>query len=409
MLPPLELDVVVFGGGATGLWLLDALRASGHRAILLEAGDLGGGQTLASQGIIHGGLKYSLRGALTDSARSIRQMPERWRKSLAGELRPDLSHTRLRAEFCYLWHTRRMRSRFAMLGALKGLAVTARTVDKSERPALLADCPGTVARLDEQVIEPASFIGDLVSQHQSAILAVDERGGMEIDRVDDGRRRIRLLSPDDGEPLDLITDRVVLCAGAGNAELRTRLGLSDAAPVMQRRPLHMVVVRGSMPRLNGHCVDGLATRVTVTSTSDHARRTIWQLGGQIAEDGVDLEPEPLIRRAEQEVAEVLPGVDLTDAAWTTYRVDRAEATTERGQRPGDAALIEDADVMTAWPTKLALVPKLVDRIVERLDAPRGPEADLRPLARWPRPPVAAMPWDEDATWITARSAAPATT
>ena len=52
----MELDVVIFGGGAAGLWLLDVLREAGFGVLLLEADRLGTGQTIASQGIIHGGL-----------------------------------------------------------------------------------------------------------------------------------------------------------------------------------------------------------------------------------------------------------------------------------------------------------------------------------------------------------------
>ena len=47
---PTRLDVVIFGGGAAGLWLLDELVRAGYEALLLEAGALGAGQTIASQG-----------------------------------------------------------------------------------------------------------------------------------------------------------------------------------------------------------------------------------------------------------------------------------------------------------------------------------------------------------------------
>ncbi|MFK7959293.1 MAG: FAD-dependent oxidoreductase [Phycisphaerales bacterium] len=406
---PLELDAVIFGGGATGLWLLDALRRRGDRAVLLEAGDLGSGQTVASQGIIHGGLKYSLRGMLTASARAIRDMPGRWRGSLAGETSPDLRHTRLRSSSCWLWQTNQLRSRMAMLGALRGLAVTARTVEDHERPACLKDCPGTVARLDEQVIEPASFIADLFAQYSDAILAVDARGGIEIDQTASGTPLVRLLNPSNGEPLDLAPGRVVLCAGGGNAALRALFNLTTDA--MQRRPLHMVVARGDLPVLNGHCVDGMKTRITITSTTDHANRVIWQLGGQVAEDGVGLEPSVQIERARDELAAVLPGFDLSRVEFGTYRVDRAEAAGGRGQRPGDAVFLEDGPVITAWPTKLALVPRLVDELIARFPAPPAADPDGAArrtlLARWPRPPVAAAPWDEEATWINDHSAAPA--
>src|SRR5215510_15615387 len=115
MTSPLSLDVVIFGGGAAGLWLLDELARAGFAALLLEAHELGSGQTIASQGIIHGGLKYTLSGLLTPSARAISQMPTIWRRCLAGEAKPDLSYTRLRAEYCHLWRTTSLRSRLAMI------------------------------------------------------------------------------------------------------------------------------------------------------------------------------------------------------------------------------------------------------------------------------------------------------
>ncbi|MCZ6835340.1 MAG: FAD-dependent oxidoreductase, partial [Planctomycetota bacterium] len=87
---PIQFDVVIFGGGATGLWMLESLIRLDYRVVLLESGDLGSGQTIASQGIIHGGLKYTLSGLFTSSAKAIREMPGIWRQCLAGESQPDL-------------------------------------------------------------------------------------------------------------------------------------------------------------------------------------------------------------------------------------------------------------------------------------------------------------------------------
>ena len=77
-------DIVIFGGGIAGLWLLNRLRDEGYQAILLETNGLGSGQTLASQGIIHGGLKYALGGNLTGAANVIASMPAHWRRCLDG-------------------------------------------------------------------------------------------------------------------------------------------------------------------------------------------------------------------------------------------------------------------------------------------------------------------------------------
>jgi glycerol-3-phosphate dehydrogenase len=116
----MRLDSVIFGGGAAGLWLLDRLSRDGHHVVLLESGALGAGQTIASQGIIHGGMKYSLSGLLTRSAISIREMPAVWRDALLGHATPNLTRTRLRSDCCYLWQTDSFSSRVGMLGLGSG-------------------------------------------------------------------------------------------------------------------------------------------------------------------------------------------------------------------------------------------------------------------------------------------------
>ncbi|MFN7609893.1 MAG: FAD-dependent oxidoreductase, partial [bacterium] len=52
-------DVVLIGGGIAGLWLANVLQQKGYTVALLEENTLGGEQTLASQGMIHGGQKYT--------------------------------------------------------------------------------------------------------------------------------------------------------------------------------------------------------------------------------------------------------------------------------------------------------------------------------------------------------------
>src|SRR5579872_6498570 len=302
----MDLDVLIFGGGAAGLWMLDQLARRGDRVLLLEAGQLGQGQTVASQGIIHGGLKYTLQGLLTQAAREIRDMPDVWRQSLAGLDTPDLRHTRLRSSVCHLWRSESLRSRLGMLGAKVGLHVAPEELANADRPTALTNCPGPIARLDEQVIDPVSFLADLARQHRQRLLQIDVRDGLDCVVSRPGIvERVVLSHPRTQQPYELLPRHVVLAAGAGNAELRRRCGLSDEH--MQRRPLHMVLVRGDLPGLNGHCVDGARTRVTITSDRDSSGRTVWQVGGQLAEDGVSLDELALVHRARRELAAVLPG------------------------------------------------------------------------------------------------------
>ncbi|MEM7229241.1 MAG: FAD-dependent oxidoreductase [Planctomycetota bacterium] len=393
------VDVVIFGGGAAGLWLLDEAHRCGHRALLLEPYALGSGQTIGSQGIIHGGLKYSLSLGRSSSARSIRDMPDVWRRCLAGDATPDLRSTRRRSDYCFLWRTSSIRSRIGMAGAKAGLRVTPQSIDDDERPEVLRNVPGQVARLEEQVIDPQSMLTTLADRHPSRILSIDPAHGVEVRASAPGQvDHVLLINPATGDNLDVRPSSIVLTAGRGNDTLREQVGLDAARG--QRRPLHMVMVRGDLPVLNGHCVDGNRTRITVTSSRDHANRTVWQVGGQISEDGVEMDEQTLLETARREIEDVIPGIDLSRTEWATYRVDRAEANDSRGARPDDMFAEREGNTITAWPTKLALVPKLVERILELLDDPTWGDNKAPVVSNWPRPDVAVPPWETSAPWFT---------
>ncbi len=396
---PLELDVVIFGGGAAGLWLLDELHRSGRSTLLLERDRLGSGQTVASQGIIHGGLKYSLSGLVGQSARAVRTMPDRWRRCLAGQDTPNLSGTCMRAQHCHLWQAVTLTSRLSLLGATRTLRVAPVKLAIDERSPVLKGCPGDVFRLDEQVIEPASFIRALAERHEPRLLKIDDRSGLRFD-FDAVHRTptIHLRDPASGT-IALRARQLVLTAGAGNEGLRRALQLPGGA--MQRRPLHMVVLKGKLPVLNGHCADKASTRVTITTSVDAQGTAVWQVGGQVSEAGVHMEALALIRHTRCELVAVLPGLDLSNAQWTTYRVDRAEAATPTRKRPDDVAARVDGPIITAWPTKLALVPHLVSKLLARLE-PQGSTASAHGAESlsldWPRPQTAHPPWDGPTQW-----------
>ena len=406
-------DVVIFGGGVAGLWLLDELVRRGHDAVLLEASRLGSGQSIAAQGIIHGGLKYSLAGSTTGSALGVKQMPGVWADCLAGRRDPDLGDVTVRSQTCLLWRGKSLGSRPGFLGARLGLEVTPRMIPPGERPDVLVDHSGSVAVIDEQVIDPASLLASLAARHPHRLFLYDP---VHTDWRLAGPGQVvelRIRHPWDSLPgatLQIAPRSVVLAAGSGNAMLRERAGLATGA--MQRRPLHMVMVRGEagrLPELCGHQVDGAHTRMTITSSVDPAGRTVWQLGGQVAEDGVSMGRRELVAHAARELAEVLPGLDLAPLEATSFRVDRAEAATEGGRRPETQSLLIDGNTITAWPTKLALAPALAAQVAGVLDrmappAVPGVSVDLEAID-WPRPEVAQPPWETATDWLPVMAAA----
>jgi len=398
---PTAIDVLIIGGGIAGLWTLDALRRAGRSAILVENRALGAGQTIWSQGIIHSGLKYTLAGSMTASAQTVRDMPDLWRACLSGRSQPDLSAAGLRAPCCHLWRTESLSSKVGMIGARVGLRTRPETIADAERPAVLRGCPGTVARLDEPVVDPARVLGALASAWPSEILKVDERGGVEFILRQSGHvESVRLHAG--GRTWVLRARVVVLCAGNGNALLRQSAGLDPGR--MQVRPLRMVLVRGTpdhLPELNGHCIDGNRTRVTITSATDRAGRRVWQVGGEIAERGASLAPAELLDLARGELAAVLPGFSIQGLEWATYDAPRAEGRTTGGKRPEDVTALTEGNVVTVWPTKLVLAPRAASLAVEQVAAVLA--AGGEPSAGWgrsdwPKPAVALAPWDDDRPW-----------
>lgn len=394
----MRVDTIIFGGGAAGAWLLDDLVRNGFNAILVEAHALGAGQTVTSQGIIHGGMKYTLSNLLDPSAQAIAQMPVIWRDCLAGRAKPDLSQATVRAEFCYLWSTGSAASMIGMTGARHFLRVKPSEVPRDHWPDALRGVR-SVYRMDEQVIAPASFIAAVTRPHQSRLFKVDGEAGIEFQLTAPGRIEAVTLT-EGGRTMTVQPGSVVFTAGEGNAHLRTLAGLG--AEIMQRRPLHMVMARGNLPVLNGHCTDFNKTRVTITSDVDSRGSIVWQVGGQVSEVGVDMDANDLIAHTGRELSSAIPGISLAGVSWATYRVNRAEAATGGGLRPSDARVIADGNTLTCWPTKLALAPRLAEMVRDALGKPAGAPArdTMPPINEWRRPVVALPPWELAQQWCT---------
>ena len=393
---PIELDVVIVGGGIAGLWLLDELHRRSHHTLLLESRALGTGQTIASQGILHGGLKYSLGGMLDPSSQAVAEMPERWRASLRGEAQPDLRTVRVLSPCCYMWRTDSLVSRAGLLAAQVVVRTAIDKVSKNDRPAALSQCPGDVLRVEEQVLDTSSLLEAFRSEHSDRLLLID---GENIEIINPSSEiQVRVTIAKDGGQALFQPRLVIFCAGEGNGPLRRKADLPQHG--MQTRPLHMVMVRGALPPLFGHCIDGNKTRATVTSVTDLHGRTVWVVGGEIAERGVSLSEAGLIELARRELRSVLPGVDFSDTQWSTYRINRAEGRIPGNRRPEGTVWRKEGSIITAWPTKLVLAPQIACEIADSLTPPKTAEWQWVRPPEWPVPKVASPPWEVDRDWAT---------
>ena len=260
----LSTDIVIVGAGVAGLWLNARLRALGYSTVLVENARLGGGQTFKAQGIIHGGAKYALHGALTGASEAIADMPRRWREALAGQGELDLSGVRLLSEAHYLWSPGTLAGNLTSFFASKAVRGRVDQVKGEQLPPALQDraFKGKVYRLAELVVDVPSLVARLAELAGDGLLA-----GERIEPLYDQNRLAGLIV--DGRVIR--AQRVVLSAGEGIQALLAELGVEQ--PTMQRRPLHMVLAKGAnLKPLYAHCLGGgPKPRITVTHPSGSRR------------------------------------------------------------------------------------------------------------------------------------------
>lgn len=383
----LSTDVLIVGGGVAGLWLNARLRRLGFATLVVDKGALGGGQSVKSQGIIHGGTKYALSGALTGASEAIADMPRRWREALEGKGELDLSGARLLSDAHYLWSPGTLAGNLTSFFASKAVRSRVGQVKGDELPPALQHprFKGKVYRLSELVLDVPSLIARLAELAGDSLLACER-----IEPLLDDNELVGLRV--DGR--EIRAQRIVFSAGGGTTELLASLGLQQ--PAMQRRPLHMVIVKApTLKPLYAHCLGGgTKPRITVTSHPTADGEWVWYLGGDLAEaDGVARDEAAQIAAAKKELAELVPWIDLSSAQWATLRIDRAEPAQSALARPDNAFLAEQGRLLVGWPTKLALSPDFSDRVEAAL-ARDGIRPGQHPaLPELPRPPLTGPFWE----------------
>lgn len=384
-----EVDVLIIGGGVAGLWILNVLCDAGYRVVLVEKSALGHGQTMWSQGIVHSGAKYGLAAqALPALTRSLQAMPARWRASLQGEVFPDLRAVSLRSRSLLAWVPRTESVRNT--GHATSIPLTAgHALPSGAWPGLLRADASEVRVLDEFVLDMGSLVSSLYQPHRAHVL----RASQVHLRLDDG-----VVAVGDAT---FRPRAIVLAAGSGNGTLLQQAGVP--ATKMQTRPLSMLMLRGPLPEIYGHCVVGGDPHITVTSARLEDGSVVWQVGGRLAET-TRWADDPVAFRssAVATIRQALPSLDLRGVEVSTYHAVRAEPVTVDGRRPAGAHVELVADhplVMAVWPTKFALTPQLADDVLAcmRSVMPESthPALPAQPLSKVA---VAQPPWKE-AEWF----------
>lgn len=400
-----ETDIVVLGGGIAGLWMLNRLRQQGFDAIVLEKSTLGGKQTLASQGIIHGGLKYALSGVLSPASSAIAGMPDRWRRCLAGEADMDLRKCNVLSADYYMWSTGGYRSRLKTFLGSKALRGRIDVLSASAYPNFFQglSIAGALYKLTDFVVDTPSLIRVLAEPHLDRIFRVES--SQLNARLDfDGKLNSLIIGQGDSA-IQVKAQRFILSAGEGNAQLLEQFGASE--PAMQTRPLHMLAVKlqHAVPAYL-HCIGdsfGMTPKLTITSHPQPDGSFVWYIGGEIAESGVGRSSEEQINEGKRQLAQTFPWVDFTTASWFSFPINRAEPSLPNLQRPDTSYLHACDKLIVTWPTKLTLTPDLGDALMHSLTeqniTPRNREnnsASMTALAQiCPTPEFGQAHWENE--------------
>lgn len=388
-----EIDVAVLGGGIAGLWLLNRLRALGFDAVLFERNALGAGQTIASQGIIHSGVKYTFDGVNRPQMEALSSMPKIWMDCIAGRGEVDLRGTELLAANQLMFTSGGLLNRMAGALATKALRSDVGSVPREKWPAVFdaREFSGTIYQLEEPVLATKSVLAALQVRFSKFICRTEVR---ELRRESERVTEIHFQN----SPAVVRPRACVFTSGEGNEWFAGQLGL-DKAKVTQRRPLRMFLARGLPHKLFAHClVPEPKPRVTVT-THSLGGENVWYLGGNIAEKAVGQSDDAALRWAHSEMTDLFPWLDWKQVRWAIHDLDRAEPHASK-LLPSSPTLTTVGNAALAWPTKLALAPALTQQALRWLEqqgvTPSGKSTELPLPAVEPSP----YPWEEKTKWVT---------
>jgi len=394
MVKQAQVDVAIFGGGAAGLGILNKLTRDGYNAVLIERNYLGSVQTIASQGIIHGGGKYEKRstGAATREQRqksieSIATMPGLWDEAIDGKegLLPDLSNLRVLSDTCYVWFSRSSIMSPAYSFILDHLGrgkintpIEEISTSDPRAPTELLESAKKLYKMGEKVIDPRSLISVLARPVLIRVIYADETF-MENDASN--VRSISLVDKTKGGQIRLIPNAVVLAAGEGSKNLLEQLNVRGE--LTQVRPLHMITLIGEdLPPLYAHCMDELKTALTITTHYSESGVRAWRIGGEPAEKGVNMDESELIDHVKSELSKRLPTLTVDSSLeWRTDRINRAEGKMPRGKRPANPIIKKvGGNIVYVSPTKLAFLPRVCDEALMAIQEmgikPKGRVLDL---------------------------------
>lgn len=379
-------DIAIVGGGIAGLWNYCLLLECGYKVILLENRALGSGQTIASQGIIHSGVKYSLSAMQSNAGNMIKDMPTIWRNCIEGNGIIDLSSTSINSHSHWLWPYKSLSSKLSSFFASQAMQSRVNYIDA---PRWFSDLThiNSVYALEELVLDVPSLLACMQKKNPDNIIkCVDIKVNQS---PEDSIESLDVKLEDDH--LKIKAKHYIFSAGASNTYL------TSGTTSSQERPLHMLWVKDeNLPNLFGHVVAGLSSKPMLTITShalDNGNKKLWYIGGNIAEDGMQKSENSLILELQQNLSAIFPKLQLKQPEFGCFKVNRVEGIQKNKKRPDSFVLNTKKNVSTIWPTKLALAPLCAMEMKSFLESKiyKSPNKNLE--KSYPKPLIAKPIWE----------------
>ena len=375
-----QVDCLIFGGGISGLWLLNRLRQQGYSALLLNDGLLGGHQTLNSAGMIHGGLKYGLSALNHDE--HLDDMPTLWQQCLQGTGEIDLSTVHLLAKEQHLWAEPDLTAQTALFLTAHLLTGKVNKLAKNNHPTLFKNFSfkGDVYQLEHPVIDPVSLVEVLAKPHLDCIYAVPA-ANVHIETND--KQHSKAIFIHQGKIQTRIRARHVFFAGGeGNAELLHKIGI--ITPMMNVKPVHMLCLQHErLPSFYGHCLGAQRKARLTISTHPVNGQNMWYIGGEEAEDGVERDEKLQTATMLEELKTLLPWQSLQGARYKTVLINRIYPQERRLLSAAKAHVQFIGNNGLIWPTRLILAPNAAHQVLKHLqqhkELPQHPQPDALPL------------------------------
>lgn len=387
---PLTPDIVIFGAGIAGLWTFHRLKRMGYDVLLLEHNAIGGGQSIASQGIIHSGLKFSLAGKVNKLAQSISNMPQRWRDALNNNGDVDLSRAKIAAHSQNLMIPRGFLGGITKVITQKTLGDHVRDIPHNEWPEHLKNCGfnGSIVAMGELVLDVPSVIHALAAPYKDCIRKISET---------------EAHNPFDFLNSHNIKPRYTIFTAAANNHNIAQAQQHDTGLQTQKRPLMQGMIKNAPFPLWAHLVGKSDKPVaSITTHTAHEGTLMWYLGGGVAERKIDANPHDVLKAMKHAFAQYLPNIDFSKTRWSTLPINRIEGKSKTDSWMPDTPTIHKQDnVLYCWPTKLTFAPMLSDIIIEKIDIKpqlQSKKSILNDYSFLPPAIYAQTPWDNETQW-----------